>query len=695
MEVIDLEVSLLKAAAEDALSRGFAIMACMPHEKNPYTKYSPHACNSATRNPSVALLPWVNGEEANYGVSCGASNLTVVDVDHGIADAAQFEAWKHEFGIPETFTVQSGREGEAGFHMYFSGAVKTCGFEIGGVTGELKGLGGYVVGPGSIHPSGNKYTIYKEVDVVPLPPGLAAMAAEKKKIEFLTKQEGGELIKVNTRWIHGQTAAGKLRNAGLDEEGIYEALKRWYALNCEDGENYPDEKIKEQAHAATHKFDAMESGPIVTVGSPDPEDESGIPELSLNAIEGDYLGDLSIALTKGTFIPPSFARATLKTMTGSVLDGIIGFPNEETLHMRHWTALVSARPEAGKSVIWDRCLLFLKPLLEKHGIIFPPSGFFSSGEHAIRTLAENDGKSHLAYFDEMKGLFEKGSGTGSTLFSRLLELYEQKAAGVGSIASSKASFNNVGLNMTGGFTRDGYERSISGKSAGGNGFLSRMVMEYSNGINHIGDWAAMNPEAINTAVVNIQSSIQWIGNHVGEVNKGKPFIPEETEDANAARVAFQLWVDAEKKRIQKDSSDAGYASRLEAHFKRDLLLRAAFSPDRRITKELVDRSVAWAKHQLFLREALWPVDSGGDVEKFEKRIVAAIRKFGPLTKAGVQKFSNADKCSGGYEAWNRAWQSVLRAEKISVSKHKSNRGKEKFGFEDMVWSKAKQEWQGI
>lgn len=687
-------VNGLKASAEDALSRGFAILACMPHAKDPYSKYSPHACNSGTHDLKIALLPWINGEEANYGVSCGQSNLTVVDVDHGIENLEQFEKWKKDHSIPETFTVISGRDG-FGAHMYFTGAVKTCGFTIGGVTGELKGLGGYVVGAGSWHPSGKQYTIYKDIPCEPLPEGFASLAADQKKIEYATKTEDGELIKVNTRWIHGQAAAGKLRNAGLDEEGIYEALKRWYAINCEDGENYPDEKIREQASAAFNKFDAMATGPVVMVGSPDPEDDNGIGELPLSAVEGDYLGDLSLALTKGTFIPPAFARATLKTMMGSVLDGKIGFPNEETLHMRHWTALISARPEAGKSVIWSRCLLLLKGMLDKHGIIFPPAGFFSSGEHAIKILSENEGKNHLAYFDEMKSLFDKGGNTGSTLFSRLLELYEQKSAAVGSIANAKASFNDVSLSMTGGFTKDGYERSVSGKSAGGNGFLSRMVMEYSNGINHIGDWESMDPASVNGAISKITDSVQWILNHVGDVNKGKAFIPDEPTDAKIARSDFQVWLDMEKKRIAQDSSDAGFASRLEAHFKRDLLLRAAFTPERKITKELVDRSIIWAKHQLFLRESLWPVDSGGDIEKFEKRIIAAIRKFGPLTKAGVQKFSNADKCSGGYECWNRAWKSVLQADKIVVSKHRSNRGKEKYGFDDMVWSKTKGVWQSI
>ena len=93
-----------------------------------------------------------------------------------------------------------------------------------------------------------------------------------------------------------------------------------------------------------------------------------------------------------------------------------------------------------------------------------------------------------------------------------------------------------------------------------------------------------------------------------------------------------------------------------------------------------------------LREELWPVDQGGAVEKFEKRIITAIMKHGPLTKAGLQKFSNASHADGGFEAWNRAWTNLLRADKLVVMSVKSDRGKEKFGFDDAVWNKAKQKW---
>jgi hypothetical protein len=685
-------VEEIRASAEDALERGFAIIACLPHEKGPWAKYSEHGCNSASRNKAVALKPWDDGTEANYGISCGPSNITVLDADHGLTTEAEWLAWKKEQNLPDTLTVLSGRDGEMGIHMYYSGAVPTCGFKLGSVTGELKGSGGYVVGPGSVHPSGKKYVILHDVPVAPLPDGLTDYAKEKGKTSF-PKIGSGEKIPVSQRWVHIRSRAGSLRNLGLDEDAIYIGIKSFAANHCEDGENYPDDKLREIASWAGGEKCEEATQPIIMFGTPDPDlGNTAVPELDSEAVVGDYVGDLSTALTKDTFIPPAFARATLKAMLGAVLDGKVAFPGEPTLHMRHWNALISSRPEAGKSVVWERCLAVLsKTLITTYAVQFPQAGFFSSGEHAIRTLAENDGKPHLAYFDEMKELFEKGNNTGSTLFSKLLPLYEQKSGGAGSIANSKVSFDNVSLSMTGGFTREGFDRAVSGKGAGGNGFLSRMVLEYSGGVNYLGDWGEIPAEMMNAALKNIEARLHEMKDFVGG-NKGAPFIPEEDDDAKEARNAFQKWLVDEKNRIQADNPDSSYAARLESHFKRDLLIRVVFSEQKRITKQLVERSVIWAKHQLMLREELWPVDNGGAVEKFEKRILSAIGKHGPLTKKGVQDASNARKGEGGFEAWNRAWTNLLKADVVVLLSQKSDRGKDKFGLEGSVWDKKKEKW---
>jgi hypothetical protein len=261
-------VDSIRVCAEAALARGFKIIACLPHKKD--AKYSPHACNSGTNDPKIALRPWLNGEEANYGVSCGLSGLTVVDCDHGIHSVEEFELWKKTHNLPDTYTVLSGRDGEElGFHLYYTGVIPTTGFSFGGVSGELKSAGGYVVGAGSIHPSGKRYVEYSDIDLVPLPEGLKLLAKNKVPVEFKPTAEGGTLIPAGQRWIHMQSAAGKFRNAGLDYDGIYAALKNFLKNNCEDGENYPEDKVQTMAKDAIKKFDAIPlNPPTLVIGPP-------------------------------------------------------------------------------------------------------------------------------------------------------------------------------------------------------------------------------------------------------------------------------------------------------------------------------------------------------------------------------------------------------------------------------------------
>lgn len=692
-------VQELKAAAEDALSRGFAILTCEPHDKSPWAKYSPHAVNSSTRVPELALLAWTEGHEANYGVGCGPSNLTVVDCDHGLASVEEFEAWRVEHNLPETLTVVSGREG-FGAHMYYSGAVPTCGFKIGNVTGELKGLGGYVVGPGSIHPdTGKKYYILKDIDVAPLPEGVANFAKEKtkNKLDFTPKSEGGELIPAGSRWIHLQSTAGKLRNAGLDETGIYTALKNFCEVNCEDGANYPEEKIKALASAAVTKFDATESTPVVFFGNSDKKIQTGISELPIKAVDGDWLGDLSHLVADGTFIPLAFARSQIKTILGASLNGLVGFPNQTDLHMKHWSVLVSSHPESGKGESWKRTAeAALKIYIDKTSLGLPKAGYFSSGEHMVKYLANPDnnyeGKNVIVYFDEMKTLFEKGGSQNSTLFSKLIELYDRNDSSAGSLSHEGGEFKNVAISLTGGFTRASFDRATAGKGAGGDGFLSRCVISYAGDVKHIGDWDEQDTGKINALAAKMLERYKGIYTEWsqennkpvkdGEEKKEWRWVPVETDEAKKLREDFQKSLGAKRVELNEKYPDKGLVSRLESHFKRDLLLRTVFSDDMTITADKVARAIAWAEHELYLREEIWPIDDGNLIERMEQAMRRSLGRHEHLTQAKLQDACNVHRAgSGGMDTFNRAWAAMLKGNAI-VKVGKTHKGTEVFGLRD-------------
>jgi hypothetical protein len=704
-------VQELKAAAEDALARGFAILICEPKDKLPWSKYSLHGVKDATRVPEEALKPWNEGQEANYGIAGEQSNLCVVDCDKGLSSPEQLFDWMKKNGLPDTFIVQSGRAG-FGAHIYYSGAMPSVKFDLDGVLGEIKSIGGYVIGAGCIHPdTKEKYKIICDNDIAPTPDILLSL--KKTKFEAVIAGEI-EIIPASHRNNRLTQLAGQLRNLHLGEDAIFTSLRDFAINRCEDGEAYfakEENKLKDMAHRAANNWDEQPMSPIVTIGTADPICDIKIPDLPDEINSGDYIGDLAIALTKGTAIPMGFVRANLKTIIGAILDTKIGIPGEDNIHMRHWTGVIS-RPGSGKSESWKRIKLMLrtkqKTLLESYEVVQPPSGFFSSGEHAIKVLAEKDGSAQLAYFDEMKGLFEKGGNAGSTLFDRLLELYDDTSGSAGSLTHGQVVFSNVRLSMTGNFTPSSYERATAGKNVGGSGFLSRMVMEYSNGIDRTTDWDSYEPALVNSAVSGICTTLQNVYNEFAILQEANAKLPEEerkmfpvvlpteTDGAKKLRLTFLSWLVDEQKRLEKDDPGTSLTLRLNAHFKRDLLFRVFFQPGaREITEDMVQKSITWAKHQLFLRTTLWPVDKGNEVVQCEQRILHAIRTQGPLTKAGLIKWSNAEKNIGGFDAWNRAFKNVTNAGEVILLSVKSDRGKEKFGLDNLTWNRAQQKWVTI
>lgn len=121
----------------------------------------------------------------NAGIACGvASRVIVLDID----DHDEFPLWLKENGIysypPETFTVRSGGKS---LHLYYQ-YPREC--ERGVVYGcrskntednkvrifDIKGWGGQVVAPGSIHPGGGMYSILKNMPIIEAPQWILDLA---------------------------------------------------------------------------------------------------------------------------------------------------------------------------------------------------------------------------------------------------------------------------------------------------------------------------------------------------------------------------------------------------------------------------------------------------------------------------------------------------------------------------------------
>jgi hypothetical protein len=96
-----------------------------------------------------------------YGIACGASGLVVLDWDapEGLAELIRR-------GSRPTLVVQTARGGHGYYRTPQGVKVKSRDVAPGL---ELKGSGSYVVGPGSMHPSGATYTVVRDLPIADAP----------------------------------------------------------------------------------------------------------------------------------------------------------------------------------------------------------------------------------------------------------------------------------------------------------------------------------------------------------------------------------------------------------------------------------------------------------------------------------------------------------------------------------------------
>lgn len=147
--------NLLLAAALAYAARGWRVFPLVPRGKVPLASLAPHGFKDATTDEAAIHEWWRREPNANVGIATGRdSGVDVLDVDvkhDGRRTLADHEA---EHGYIETLTVTTGTGGQ---HLYFvhQEGVRNSAGRLAGI--DVRGGGGYVVAPPSIHPNGNPY----------------------------------------------------------------------------------------------------------------------------------------------------------------------------------------------------------------------------------------------------------------------------------------------------------------------------------------------------------------------------------------------------------------------------------------------------------------------------------------------------------------------------------------------------------
>ncbi len=137
-------------------SLGWPVFPCRPGAKEPLTA---HGVLDATIDEQTIRSWWAKWPAANVAIATGAkAGLVVLDVDPRHGGDESLAALEAKYGkLPSTVECLTGGGGRHLYFKYPGGTIKNA-TALGGWPGlDVKGDGGYVIAPPSIHPSGERY----------------------------------------------------------------------------------------------------------------------------------------------------------------------------------------------------------------------------------------------------------------------------------------------------------------------------------------------------------------------------------------------------------------------------------------------------------------------------------------------------------------------------------------------------------
>jgi hypothetical protein len=228
-----------EAAALDYRRLGWSVIPLRPKEKVPKLPWQEFQDRRADEEEIRAWFKrW---PKANLGVVTGpVSGLVVLDVDPRHGGEESLRTWIERHGLLPT--TPEAETGGGGRHLYFATRDPELGNRVAVVSGiDLRGRGGMIVAPPSIHPSGRPY-VWKqghaptELPLAPLPQWLhdrlsARMSGRGHPLAYwrsLARSGVEEGQRNNTI----ASFAGHLLWHGVEPEIALELLLSWNRTRC-------------------------------------------------------------------------------------------------------------------------------------------------------------------------------------------------------------------------------------------------------------------------------------------------------------------------------------------------------------------------------------------------------------------------------------------------------------------------------
>ena len=192
-------------------------------------------CKAATTERTTIERWWDKNPQYNIGIATGnkSSGLVVIDLDvdknKGIDGYDVLRDWQNKHGkLPETWQSITGR---GGYHYFYKDAIVHSN-RVGLYEGvDIRGEGGYIVAPPSVHPNGNIYEWeqgpeeYEIAQVDNIVNDFLKGEKQRRDSEHKTNFKVPELIPEGKRVDTIVRLIASLRTKGLDDDAIKAAVR--------------------------------------------------------------------------------------------------------------------------------------------------------------------------------------------------------------------------------------------------------------------------------------------------------------------------------------------------------------------------------------------------------------------------------------------------------------------------------------
>ena len=219
---------MLKYATYYMKNLGFSVIPVNPRDKKPLIPWEEYQSRKATAEEITQW--WQKWPNANIGIITGAvSGIIVLDVD---GEEGQRSIKDNKLSLPPAWAA---RTGGGGFHYFFKHPGNSvCNFvkRLPGI--DLRGDGGYIVAPPSIHPSGNRYqwVISPKDEELAEPPDWLLELIQTTSTGRLEPEDWQRDIPEGQRNEELTRRAGSLLAKGIPAAEVLTMLLAWNEKHC-------------------------------------------------------------------------------------------------------------------------------------------------------------------------------------------------------------------------------------------------------------------------------------------------------------------------------------------------------------------------------------------------------------------------------------------------------------------------------